>query len=73
VVVVVVGFAGVVGEWCEMMQTREKQMTTQNVFREIMRDRRIWRRGSAEYEYLTRAARKLVWIMRGIPVMEWKE
>jgi hypothetical protein len=48
-------------------------MTTRAAFRAIMVERRQWPPGSADYEYRTRAARKLVWIMRGVPVDQWGE
>lgn len=48
-------------------------MTTRAVFRTLMADRRKWPRGSADHDYRTRAARKLLWIMRGIPVSEWTQ
>ena len=48
-------------------------MTTREHFAAAMRDRRRYKRGSAEWDYLTRTARKLVWIMRGIPVLEWEQ
>jgi 23S rRNA U2552 (ribose-2'-O)-methylase RlmE/FtsJ len=48
-------------------------MTTRQTFIALMRERRAWPKGSADHEYRSRAARKLVWIMRGIPVLEWKE
>ena len=40
-------------------------------FRKLMCDRRAHPRGSPDHEYRTRAARKLVWLMRGKPVSEW--
>jgi len=42
-------------------------------FRKVMAARRSVPRDSVEYTYLSRAARKLVWIERGIPVNEWRE
>lgn len=46
-------------------------MTTRDTFRDVMRERRRWPAGSADREYLTRAARKLAWIIRGVPTTEW--
>ncbi len=45
-------------------------MTTRQVFRAIMAQRRE-AESRATREYLTRAARKMVWIMRGVPVDQW--
>ena len=46
-------------------------MTTKSAFLALMRERKAFPAGSGDHEYRTRAARKLVWIMRGIPVAEW--
>jgi len=46
-------------------------MTTREHFRRIMAERRRFPPGSADYDYRTRAARKYVWIMRGVPTTEW--
>ena len=46
-------------------------MSTRNVFRDLMRERRRWPAGSVDRDYLTRAARQLVWIIRGVPTTEW--
>ena len=48
-------------------------MTTRAIFLALMAERRNWPRGSIDHEYRTRAARKLVWIMRGVPTTEWTE
>ena len=48
-------------------------MTTRALFHEIMAERRRWPKGSADWDYRTRAARKLVWMIRGIPVIDWPE
>ena len=48
-------------------------MSTRATFIAIMAVRKSHRRGSADHEYLTRAARKLVWIIRDIPTTEWTE
>ncbi len=48
-------------------------MTTHDTFRCLMAERRAWPRGSADHEYRSRAARQLVWIMRGVPAIEWRE
>jgi hypothetical protein len=41
-------------------------------FLQMMRERRMFPRGSQEWNWRTRAARKYVWLMRGVPVMEWE-
>ena len=46
-------------------------MTTRAHFLALMAERRKCLRGTADHEYRTRAARKLVWIMRGIPSSLW--
>lgn len=48
-------------------------VTTRELFHDIMRQRRQWPVGSSDWAYRTRAARKLVWMMRGIPTAEWSE
>lgn len=46
-------------------------MTTRDYFHAVMRERRAWPRGSADWRYRTEAARKLYWIIRGVPALEW--
>lgn len=46
-------------------------MTTRDLFRATMRERRRWPLGSADREYLTRTARQLFWMLQGIPTTEW--
>ena len=41
---------------------------TQTEFHRLMRERRMFAAGSPDHEYRTRAARKLVAMMRGLPV-----
>ena len=48
-------------------------MTTREHFRALMADRRAWPRGSADWEYRSRAARKLLNLIRGVPVDQWRE
>lgn len=51
-------------------------MTTAQHFRDVMAQRRTYRSNpafAAEWQYLTRAARKLAWLVRGVPVSEWTE
>lgn len=50
---------------------RETEMTTKQHFKSIMAQRRKHARGTIEHAYLTRAARKLAWIIGGVPVSEW--
>ena len=40
-------------------------------FRRLMAERRTIAIGSPDHEYRTRAARCLVWVLRGVPVTEW--
>lgn len=47
-------------------------MTTREIFRALMAERRQWPHGSADWMYRTRAARKLVWLIRGIPENQWE-
>lgn len=42
-------------------------------FRQIMRERREYRRGDLEFDWRTRAARKFVWLLRGVPTSKWSE
>ena len=42
-------------------------------FRRMMRERKKFSRGTADHEYRTRAARKLVWMINGVPVSEWTQ
>ena len=42
-------------------------------FRQIMRERREYRRGDLEFDWRTRAARKFVWSLRGVPTSKWSE
>ena len=48
-------------------------MTTREHFRALMAERRNWPRGSADHEYRSRAARKLLNLIRGVPVDQWRE
>jgi len=48
-------------------------MTTRQVFRQLMAERRAWPRGSADHDYRSRAARKLLNLIRGVPVNQWSE
>lgn len=47
-------------------------MTTRQHFRSLMAERRTFQRGSADHDYRTRALRKLVWLMRGVPTDKWE-
>lgn len=40
-------------------------------FQRILTERRAYPSGSPDHRYRTRTARKLVWLMRGIPVSNW--
>lgn len=48
-------------------------MNAKTLFRQIMRERRLYDRASAEWAWRTRAARKYVWIIRDVPPMEWSQ
>jgi hypothetical protein len=48
-------------------------MTTRDHFLAIMRERRAWPKGSDDWTYRTRTARRLVWLMRKKPVCMWPE
>ena len=51
-------------------------MTTRDHFRAVMAQRRPYRndpRYHIEWQYLTRACRKIYWLVRGVPVSEWRE
>ena len=48
-------------------------MTTKQHFLALMSERRAFDRSSAEHLSLTRAGRKFVWLMRGIPSSQWSE
>lgn len=43
------------------------------LFRLMLRERRAFPRDSLDYEWRTAAARKYLYLMRGIPVLEWRE
>lgn len=45
---------------------------TRAYFRSFMAERRQHPRASIEWQYLTRAARKMVWIIRGVPTEQWR-
>ena len=45
----------------------------QTELRKLLAERRAFPPGSPDHDYRTRAARKLVWIMRGVQVTEWQQ
>jgi len=45
--------------------------TARDRLREVLEDRRQFRKGSAEWKYLTRAAVTYLRLVRGIPTTEW--
>lgn len=47
-------------------------MTARQLFLKTMAERRCYPKGSLDWEYRTRAARKYVWLMRGVPTTEWR-
>lgn len=42
-------------------------------FRSIMAERRAYRHGDPERSWRTNAARKFIWLLRGIPPNQWSE
>ena len=40
-------------------------------FHRLMAERRAYAAGTPDHEYRTRAARKLVWLMRGVAISQW--
>lgn len=48
-------------------------MTALDWFRLMMRERQAYPRDSMDHEWRTAAARKYLWIARGIPTTEWTE
>lgn len=46
-------------------------MSAREAFRRVMAERRALPAGHGNREYLTRAARKLAWMARGVPTCEW--
>ena len=46
-------------------------MTLRDHLRELLTERRDWPRDSAEWTWRTRAARKYVWLLRGVPPKDW--
>ena len=46
-------------------------MTTKDHFKALMGERRMFAPGSVEHTWRTRAARKLAWIIRGVPSSQW--
>jgi len=53
------------------MTAKEREMSLRKCFRETMAERRQCEKGGTEWQWRTRAARKYVWMLRGIPPMEW--
>ncbi len=47
-------------------------MTTRATFLALMSERCHWPKGSADHAYRTKAARQMVWIIKGRPVNEWE-
>ncbi len=46
-------------------------MRARSEFRRMLAERRAFPVGSPDYNYRTRAARQLLWMIRGVPVLEW--
>ena len=47
--------------------------TAKQLFKDTMAERRSVARGSAEWRYLTKTARKLAWLVFGKPTKEWND
>lgn len=48
-------------------------MTARENLRQMLAQRRQFPRHSAEWNWRTRAARKYVWIILGLPTTEWSD
>lgn len=48
-------------------------MTAREHLRQCLSERRAYPKGSLDWQYLTRAGRKYVWTIRGIPTTEWSK
>ena len=48
-------------------------MNAKQLFHQMMRERRDFPRGSLDWEWRTRAARKLALIALGVPTTQWTE
>ena len=46
-------------------------MTALDRARALIRERRAFPRNSLDWNYRTRAARKLIWMARGYPTKDW--
>lgn len=50
-----------------------KQPREKAALRRMLTERRRFDKDSMDYEWRTRAARKYVWMLRGVPVLEWPQ
>ncbi|MBY6005405.1 hypothetical protein KUV62_15880 [Salipiger bermudensis] len=48
-------------------------MTMRECFLDMMRQRRRFPRGSGEWDWRTKAARKYLWMHLGVPTTKWVE
>ena len=48
-------------------------MNAKSYFRNVMSERRAFARGTPDHAYRTRAARRLLSIVRGVPSVEWEQ
>jgi hypothetical protein len=48
-------------------------MTALDHFRQLLRQRREYPKGSLDWQWRTDAARKYLWVHRGIPTTEWSK
>jgi len=51
----------------------DDDMKAKQLFHQVMRERRQFTRGSPEWAWRTRAARKLAWLALGVPTTQWTE
>lgn len=48
-------------------------MTTRAILLSLLAERKAWPKGSADWDYRSRACRRLWWIIRGVPVDRWPD
>ena len=48
-------------------------ITARSEFHRLIAERRQYPRGSADWQWRTQAARKLLWIMQGVPPKDWRD
>lgn len=48
-------------------------MTARENLRQMLSERRQFSHNSLDYQWRTRAARKYIWSLRGVPPQEWTQ